>query len=63
MPDHFHWLFQLKEDASLSRCVNNVKSRFSRLINEALGMSGRLWQKGFYDRAIRNYPLWDAKWL
>ena len=53
MPDHLHWLFQLKGDKPLSTCVNNVKSLATRKINQISGRQGRLWQKGFHDRAIR----------
>ncbi len=53
MPDHLHWLVQLRGDRTLSRCVNNVKSFATRQINAACNRKGPLWQKGFYDRAIR----------
>jgi len=53
MPDHLHWLLQLTGDRSLSGCVNTVKSFATRTINGISGRQGRLWQKGFYDRAIR----------
>ena len=55
MPDHFHWLFALTGNRSLSSCVNTVKSFSTRRINEIFDRSGPLWQRGFYDRAIR----WD----
>lgn len=89
MPDHFHWMFSLQDQASLSTCVNTVKSLSAREINRFLNRHGEVWQRGFYDRAIRreedlvgvaryivanplragivrsvrDYPLWDAKWL
>ena len=53
MPDHLHWLLQLNADRSLSVCVNTVKSFAARAINKRSGRHGRLWQKGFFDRAIR----------
>ena len=53
MPDHLHWLMQLTGDRSLSICVNAVKSGSTRRINATTGRSGRLWQKGYYDHAIR----------
>jgi REP element-mobilizing transposase RayT len=52
MPDHFHWLVELKR-SSLSALMLATKSRSAREINARLGRSGRLWQKGFHDRAIR----------
>jgi len=53
MPDHLHWLIQLTGDKSLSVCANTAKSFAARSINLFSGRRGRLWQKGFYDRAIR----------
>jgi REP element-mobilizing transposase RayT len=53
MPDHLHWLLQLTGERSLSICVNAIKSGSTRRINTRIGNSGRLWQKGFYDHAIR----------
>lgn len=47
MPDHFHWLFQLGENESLSRCVQRVKSMATKTIGTPI------WQKGSHDRAIR----------
>ena len=52
MPDHFHWLIELKS-STLPELMLATKSRSAREINARLGRSGRLWQKGFHDRAIR----------
>ena len=53
MPDHLHWLFQLKSDRSLAGSINSMKSHATRTINRLSRRQGSLWQKGFYDRAIR----------
>ena len=89
MPDHFHWLFSLSGSRSLSECIKNVKSFSARRVNEVLGLHRKVWQTGYYERAIRkeedlegvaryivanplragivrsvkDYSLWDAKWL
>jgi len=89
MPDHLHWLFSLSGTRSLNVCVNNVKGFSAKNINKIIGRNGKIWQTGYYDRAIRreedlegiaryivanplragivksvrDYPLWDAKWL
>jgi REP element-mobilizing transposase RayT len=47
MPDHLHWLMQLKSKKELSTTIQSVKS----LTSKSLGQS--IWQKGFHDRAIR----------
>ena len=46
MPDHLHWLMQLK-DPSLSAVVGRVKSISARRLG------GRIWQPGFHDHALR----------
>ncbi|MDJ0909232.1 MAG: transposase [Woeseiaceae bacterium] len=53
MPDHFHWLLQLRGSRSLSVIVNAAKSESARRINAVRHLQHQLWQKGFYDRAIR----------
>ena len=53
MPDHFHWLVQLGQDACLSTCMRRTKSCAARSINACLGRTGRLWQDGFHDHELR----------
>ncbi len=53
MPDHLHWLFQLGDNSSLARLMNNIKGRSAYEINKYMGVSGRFWQKQYYDHAIR----------
>jgi len=52
MPDHFHWLIELRSE-SLSKLMCRVKSRSSSAIKRTFGYEGRLWQRGYYDRALR----------
>ncbi|MBX8500308.1 MULTISPECIES: REP-associated tyrosine transposase [Pseudomonas syringae group] len=52
MPDHLHWLFELRTD-SLPRVMQRVKSRSTITLNKASKRIGRLWQDGYHDRAIR----------
>jgi len=47
MPDHFHWLLQLREGASLPKVVRTVKSV------TAHRLGGTVWQDGFHDHALR----------
>lgn len=89
MPDHLHWLFSLNGKRTLSSCVRNVKAFSSMRINRELNSKQLIWQRSFYDRAIRreedlidvaryivanplraglvrsirDYPLWDCKWI
>ena len=53
MPDHFHWLVELK-DKTLAEVMCRVKSRSSVMVNQASRSTGRLWQKGYHDRALRD---------
>ena len=53
MPDHLHWLMQLKDEPELGRLMRTIKCVSSRQVNKALNRSGRLWQAGYHDRALR----------
>jgi REP element-mobilizing transposase RayT len=53
MPDHVHWLFQLGESADLSTAIKRFKARSAQRVNDRLNRRGALWQKGFYDHALR----------
>ena len=52
MPDHLHWLLVLQR-AALHKVVRRVKSRSAIAINRARNRTGKLWQPGFHDRALR----------
>ena len=54
MPDHLHWLVQLTGERSLPVSVSTIKSFSTRSINRTVGRSGPVWQKGFYDHALRD---------
>jgi len=47
MPDHVHWLLELGYKKELSAVVQGVKSLASKRAGR------KLWQKGFYDHALR----------
>ena len=53
MPDHLHWLVELADGANLSGIVHNVKSNSARQINASRNRFRAVWQRGFFDRAIR----------
>lgn len=52
MPDHVHWLCTLGEVVTLPLLVAGVKGAATRRLR-ALGVSGAVWQEGFFDRALR----------
>jgi len=53
MPDHLHWLMQLKAGTQLAKVVQNIKKISASKINQSLGRTGKIWQSGYYDHALR----------
>ena len=53
MPDHAHWLIQLKGECSLSKVINRLKGVSAFRINKLLGRRGKFWQENYFDHAIR----------
>ena len=54
MPDHLHWVFQLGDSHDLSTTMRLFKGRSANKVNEALIRKGPIWQKTYFDRAIRD---------
>lgn len=54
MPDHLHWLFCLRNSNSLPLVMKKLKAVSARQINQRLNTTGTVWQKAYYDRAIRD---------
>ena len=52
MPDHIHWLIELQR-GSLGGLMQRFKSRSALAVHRARQTSGRFWQPGFHDRALR----------
>ncbi|KAB0499198.1 REP-associated tyrosine transposase [Pseudomonas lini] len=52
MPDHFHWLIELK-NTQLSTLMARTKSRVAVTVNRSIRRQGPVWQHGYHDRAIR----------
>ncbi|MDI3325979.1 transposase [Pontibacterium granulatum] len=65
MPDHLHWLFQLGDRCDLGNVIARFKGVSARRLNQHLGMGGHIWQRGFYDRAIRanEDPITVARYM
>lgn len=53
MPDHLHWLFELREAGDLAAVMKRFKARSARSINEFLMRRGTVWQRAYYDHALR----------
>ncbi len=53
IPDHLHWLFALEGDLGLAGIMRRFKSRSAHAVNHVLGRTGPLWQRAYYDHALR----------
>ncbi|OGT69793.1 MAG: transposase [Gammaproteobacteria bacterium RIFCSPLOWO2_02_FULL_57_10] len=53
MPDHVHWLMELKKGVNLSSVVQKLKSLVTKKLHQQFSLQGNIWQSGFFDRAIR----------
>ena len=53
MPDHFHGLLLVGEEASLSDSMRLFKGRVSVEVNRLQRRGGPLWQSTFHDHAMR----------
>jgi putative transposase len=53
MPDHLHWLVEVREGWTLAKVVGDVKSVSAHRINQFLGRKGKIWQAGYHDHALR----------
>ncbi|WP_084683682.1 transposase [Psychromonas hadalis] len=58
MPNHVHLL--LKPLISLPLMMQKMKGKSSKQINELLLLSGSLWARSYYDRAIRSQKHFDV---
>ena len=56
MPNHVHVLTEILPGHTLPDLMESWKGFTAREINQNLGRSGTLWQKGYHDRLIRD---WD----
>lgn len=56
MPNHVHVLASLVADETVAALLRTWKGYTARQINDRRGVSGPLWQKGYFDRIVRD---WD----
>jgi len=54
MPDHIHWLFQLQDKKPLAEVMRLFKAGVAYKVNQQLGRKGALWQRYYYDHALRD---------
>ena len=53
MPDHLHWLLQMTSELNLSDVMKRLKARSALKVNKKLKRQGSVWQRAFYDHAVR----------
>ncbi len=53
MPDHMHLVMRLGHSESLIQFVQTFKATTSRKINQHRSDGSKIWQDGYFDRAIR----------
>jgi len=61
MPDHYHVLMTLTGAASVTNVVRRVHSAFARTVLSRAPVDGRVWQRRFYDHAVRDDEDWRTK--
>ena len=54
MPNHVHVLIETRVGWSISAVVHSWKSFTANTVNRQLGRTGPLWQREYFDRAIRD---------
>lgn len=54
MPDHLHLILHPCGKYELSYIMQMIKGGFARKVNKINGSVGKIWQKRFYDEAIRD---------
>ncbi len=54
MPNHVHLVFQVLQNNQLDEILHSLKSYTAHEINKYLGQTGKIWQREYYDRLIRD---------
>ena len=54
MPNHVHVVFRPLQNSSLEGILHSWKSYSAHEINRVLNHTGKIWQREYYDRLIRN---------
>jgi len=58
MPNHLHLLFKQKEE--LAKTIKIIKGSSAIEINKMLHHKGTLWEKGYFDKGIRDQKHFDT---
>ena len=58
MPNHVHLLFKQKEPIDVT--IKKIKAISAIAINKMLGKHGTFWEKGYFDKGIRDQKHFDT---
>ena len=61
LPDHWHAIFFPRFPLTISRVLEAIKVGSTLRINEGRGEAGLLWQRRFFDRALRTVKEYAEK--
>jgi putative transposase len=53
MSNHVHAIFTLRDDACLEAAMKHFRGSSAQAINRALGRTGPVWQRAYFDRLLR----------
>jgi putative transposase len=63
MPDHVHFFCAAELDAKpLPKFMQAWKQWTSKCMSRELGLSGTIWQEGFFDHVLRSSESYSQKW-
>jgi REP element-mobilizing transposase RayT len=60
MPDHAHFVIQLRGPSKLGRVMQLIKGRFAHRYNKLSGSAGNLWQSRYHARVLRHENALNA---
>jgi putative transposase len=60
MPDHVHFVIQLRPPAKLGRVMQLIKGRFAYRHNKLSGSVGNVWQTRYHARVLRHERAFNA---
>ena len=54
MPNHVHAVVETRPEVTIQMVMKRLKSFTAKRINHYLGLTGRVWQREYFDRIVRN---------
>jgi putative transposase len=61
LPDHWHCICTPVYPVTISLAMKSVKQSSMSAVNQRRGAEGELWQRGFFDRALRTVKEYNEK--